>query len=42
MQGLPLEHLAPCLLIVAVMDGNDVTHVLLLHVPLLPVPTLQI
>lgn len=42
MQGFPLEDLAPCLLVVAVMDGDDVTHVLLFHVPLLPVPTLQV
>ena len=39
MQGLPLEHLLPCLLIVGVMNLDDVRHILGLQRVLLPPPT---
>lgn len=41
MHGLPLEHLLPCLFVIAVVNINDVFHIFRSQVPVLPLPALH-
>ncbi|KAH3721130.1 hypothetical protein DPMN_064047 [Dreissena polymorpha] len=39
MESLPFEHLLPGLLVVGIVDVDDVGHVILTYIILLPAPT---